>query len=202
MAKKKGKKNAKKRLRQRRRRMLLMALALIVIAVGVFLALRLLPPRDGNPRAQVTFENGKKLTLVLYPASAPESVAAFTELANSGYYDGITLAVSDPCLLGEGETLPYTIRGEFADNGLTNPVLHEKGVIGLARRTAYNSASGGFYLLTEDAPYLNGSNAAFGKVIKGTELLDKLASGEMSPVIRTIRVNTYGRTYEYEKLAK
>lgn len=202
MAKKKGKKNAKKRRQQRRRRALLIALALIVIAAGVFVASRLLPPRDGNPRAQVTFAGGKKMTLVLYPASAPESAAAFIDLANSGYYDGLTFTKSGPCLLAEGETLPYTVKGEFADNGYPNPVSHEKGVIGLTRRTGYNSASGGFYLLTEDAPYLNGSNAAFGRVVKGTELLDKLALGQMSPVIETIRVNTYGRTYEYEKHAK
>ena len=206
MAKKLSKKALLKRRRRRKRIITAIVIFMIILlacAAGLWYMsdARVMTDRS-DPVATVLMKDGGKLVIELFPKNAPESVGAFIALANEGYYDGLAFEASSPLLLVEGGALPYTVKGEFADNGIVNPVSHSRGAIGLSRRTAYDSAEGGFYLLTEDAPYLNGSNAAFGKVIKGMEYADKIADGALSPVIGSIRVNTKGIVYEYEKIQR
>lgn len=207
MAKKLSKKALLKKRRKRRRRIITAAVVSVLLILAVAAGLwymsdaRVMTDRS-DPVATVLMKDGGKLVIELFPKNAPESVGAFIDLAGSGYYDGLAFEVSSPLLLIEGSALPYTVKGEFEDNGIVNPVSHSRGAIGLSRRTAYDSAEGGFYLLTEDAPYLDGSNAAFGIVIKGMEYADKIADGTLSPVIESIRVNTKGIVYEYEKIQR
>lgn len=199
MANKNAKKNARRRRIRRRRITLISVIAVLLVLLAVFL----LPERTyrdrRDPVATVTLEGGGRIVIELFPKDAPASAAAFIALANGGAYDGQSLIADGPCLLVQGAPFDAAVKGEFADNGFENPVSHERGVIGLSRKTAYDSATGGFYLMLSDAPYLDGANAAFGKAVKGMEIADEIAAGKCSPVIESIRVDTKGRNYGYEK---
>lgn len=203
MAKKNTKKNAKKRRIRRRRITIAAVLAVLVLIAGYVFLFGGPAYRDrSDPVATVTLSGGKKMLIELFPLDAPESVGAFIDLAQQGYYDGLTLNTENGCLLISGKPVDFGIRGEFPDNGINNPNTHGRGAVGLSRRTAYDSADGGFYLMLSDSPWLDGANAVFGNVVKGMEYADKIASGDMKPVIESIRVDTKGRAYGYEKYAK
>ena len=138
-----------------------------------------------NPTFIIEMENGQTMKGELYPETAPNSVANFVELANSGFYDGVIfhrvipgfmIQGGDP--LGRGTGGPgYSIRGEFARNGFNNPLKHTRGVLSMARRGGdYNSGSCQFFICNADAPHLNGEYASFGYVVAGMETVDSISA--------------------------
>lgn len=129
-------------------------------------------------------QNGKVITLELYPDTAPETVKNFEKLVNEGFYDGLTFhrvingfMIQGGCPKGNGTGGPgYHIKGEFASNGFDNPLKHTRGVISMARAQDPNSAGSQFFIMHQDAPYLDGQYASFGKVIDGIEVVDEIAN--------------------------
>ena len=120
----------------------------------------------------------------LLSEDAPKAVENFTTHARNGYYDGLIFhrvipgfMIQGGCPQGTGMGGPgYQIRGEFAANGVPNPVRHERGVLSMARSMSPNSAGSQFFIMHRDSPHLDGQYAAFGKVIEGIEVVDKIAS--------------------------
>lgn len=129
-------------------------------------------------------ENGNKMAGELYEDIAPVTVANFEELANDGFYDGLIfhrvipgfmIQGGDP--LGNGTGGPgYAIKGEFKSNGFDNNLKHERGVLSMARSMNPNSAGSQFFIMTDDAPHLDGMYASFGKVTSGMEEADRIVS--------------------------
>lgn len=135
-------------------------------------------------KATIEMENGKKMTLELYPEYAPQMVENFVELANEHFYDGLIfhrviknfmIQGGDPLGTGFGGS-DKKIKGEFAANGVNNPLRHERGVISMARSQSPNSASSQFFIVHKDSPHLDGQYAAFGKVVDGIDVVDEIAS--------------------------
>lgn len=135
---------------------------------------------------QIEMENGGIIKLELYPEAAPITVENFLSLVNEGFYDGLIfhrviedfmIQGGDPEGTGRGGS-DKKIKGEFSANGVNNPIKHERGVISMARSRANDSASSQFFICHQDAPHLDGSYAAFGKVIEGMEVVDEIASVE------------------------
>lgn len=131
----------------------------------------------------IEMDNGGIIKLELDESAAPITVANFTKLVNEGFYDGLTfhriipgfmIQGGDPLGNGTGGS-DERIKGEFAMNGVDNPIKHERGVISMARAMDPNSASSQFFIMHEDAPHLDGSYAAFGKVIEGIDVVDEIA---------------------------
>lgn len=169
-----------------------------------------------NPIFTIEMENGMIMKGELYPEVAPNSVANFVELANSGFYDGVIfhrvipgfmIQGGDP--LGRGTGGPgYSIKGEFARNGFNNPLKHTRGVLSMARSMMPNSAGSQFFIMVDNAPYLDGQYAAFGKVTEGMETADAIVSVPRNPQdkpfedqrMKSVRVETFGVTYVAEKL--
>ena len=152
----------------------------------------------------IEMENGAKMTGELYDEIAPISAANFEKLANEGFYDGLILhrvipgfmiQGGDPDGMGTGGP-GYTIKGEFASNGWKNDLKHERGVLSMARAMDPDSAGSQFFIMVEAAPHLDGSYAAFGKVLEGMEEADRIVNvprnrrdKPLEPqVIKTIRV--------------
>ena len=164
-----------------------------------------------NPTFIIEMENGQTMKGELYPETAPNSVANFVELANSGFYDGaifhrvipgFMIQGGDP--LGRGTGGPgYSIRGEFARNGFNNPLKHTRGVLSMARSMMPNSAGSQFFIMVDDAPYLDGQYAAFGKVTEGMEVVNQIAETDTDysdrPLdeqkIKSMTVDTFGVDY-------
>ena len=134
--------------------------------------------------AVIEMENGGKMTLELYPDKAPLTVENFEKLANSGFYNGLIfhrvirgfmIQGGDPEGTGMGGP-GYSIKGEFAANGVKNDLKHTRGVISMARSMNPNSAGSQFFIMHENAPHLDGQYAAFGKMTDGFETLDEIAT--------------------------
>ena len=169
-----------------------------------------------NPIVKIEMESGKTITLELYPVIAPNTVANFISLASSGFYDGLIfhrvipgfmIQGGDPTGTGMGGP-GYTIKGEFARNGYReNTLRHTRGVISMARSGMPNSAGSQFFIMHADAPHLDGSYAAFGKVTDGIETVDAIASVRTGmqdrPVeeqkMRKVTVETFGKEYPLTK---
>ena len=170
-----------------------------------------------HPVATITMKDGGRIELELYPETAPESVKNFISLANSGFYDGLIfhrvimgfmIQGGDP--LGKGTGGPgYSIKGEFAANGVSNDIRHVRGVISMARAASYDSAGSQFFIMHQDAAYLDGQYAAFGRVISGMDVVDKIAKTTTDSrdkpykdqVMESVRVETWGVEYgEPQKL--
>ena len=128
-------------------------------------------------------ENGGIIKLELYPEHAPITVANFEKLVKEGFYDGLIFhrVIKDFMIQGgdpEGTGMggaKEKIKGEFVRNGVNNPIKHTRGVISMARSMMPDSASSQFFIMHKDAPHLDGSYAAFGKVIEGMEVVDAIA---------------------------
>ena len=137
-----------------------------------------------NPIVTITMENGDVIKAELYPDIAPNTVRNFITLAGSGFYDGLIFhrvipgfMIQGGCPLGNGTGGPgYEIKGEFAQNGVDNPLKHTRGVISMARSMMPDSAGSQFFIMHQNAPHLDGAYAAFGKVTKGIEVVDEIAS--------------------------
>ena len=132
----------------------------------------------------IEMENGKKIKLELYPEAAPITVANFEKLVREGFYNGLIfhrviegfmIQGGDPTGTGMGGA-DEKIKGEFAQNGVNNPLKHTRGVISMARSMMKDSASSQFFIMHKDAPHLDGSYAAFGKVVEGMETVDAIAT--------------------------
>ncbi|MBO7170690.1 MAG: peptidylprolyl isomerase, partial [Clostridia bacterium] len=132
----------------------------------------------------IEMENGKQIKLELDEAAAPITVANFKKLVNEGFYNGLIfhrviegfmIQGGDPTGTGMGGA-DERIKGEFAMNGWSNPLKHTRGVISMARSQMPNSASSQFFIMHKDAPHLDGSYAAFGKVVEGMEVVDAIAA--------------------------
>ena len=164
-----------------------------------------------NPIVTITMENGDIIKAELYPEIAPESVNNFISLINQNFYDGIIfhrvikgfmIQGGDPEGMGYGGP-GYSIKGEFTSNGFENNLKHTAGVLSMARSQMPDSAGSQFFLMHKDAPHLDGSYAAFGKVIEGMEVVDKIATTQtdwhdrpvVPQVMKTVTVDTFGVTY-------
>lgn len=133
--------------------------------------------------ALINIKDYGEVELELYPDLAPITVDNFVKLVNKGFYNGLTFhriikgfMIQGGCPKGNGTGGPgYQIKGEFAANGVDNPIKHERGVISMARAMNPDSAGSQFFIMHKDAPHLDGQYAAFGKVIRGIEVVDKVA---------------------------
>lgn len=134
-------------------------------------------------KAIIEMENGGKMTLELYPETAPITVANFVKLAKSGFYNGLIfhrvienfmIQGGDPTGTGMGGP-GWTIKGEFASNGVKNTLKHTRGIISMARSARPDSAGSQFFIMHKDAPHLDGQYAAFGKMTDGFDTLDDIA---------------------------
>ncbi|MEG0511326.1 MAG: peptidylprolyl isomerase [Clostridia bacterium] len=154
----------------------------------------------------------------LYPDSAPQTVGNFIALANSGFYDGLPIHRCIRSFLIQAgkpltEELPYCIQGEFEFNRFKLNVLpHERGCICMVRAGHYDSANSQFFIVTtqneQELSCLNGAYAVFGRVLEGIKVADRISCVETDeldtplnlPLIRRIRVKTFGLDYPFEKL--
>ena len=132
--------------------------------------------------ATIDIKNYGTIELELYGDIAPITVNNFVKLANEGFYESLTFhrIMSGFMIQGGGydisdnEIDAPTIKGEFESNGTKNPLKHTRGVISMARTNVKDSASSQFFIMHKDAPHLDGEYAAFGMVIKGIEVVDKI----------------------------
>ena len=133
--------------------------------------------------AEITIRDYGTVKLELDEGSAPITVANFCKLAQQGFYDGLTFhRIMDGFMIQGGDPkgngtggADEKIRGEFAQNGVDNPISHVKGVISMARAKDPDSASSQFFITVADATFLDGSYAAFGRVVEGMEILEQIA---------------------------
>ncbi|MBQ9328540.1 MAG: peptidylprolyl isomerase [Solobacterium sp.] len=132
----------------------------------------------------IEMDNGRVIKIELDHEAAPITAANFEKLVKEGFYDGLTfhriisgfmIQGGDPLGNGTGGS-KETIKGEFASNGIANPIKHVRGVISMARAMDPDSASSQFFIMHADAPYLDGNYAAFGHVVEGLEAVDEIAS--------------------------
>ena len=137
-----------------------------------------------NPIVTIKIKDMGDIKAELYPEIAPITVENFVKLAGSGFYNGLTFHRIIPGFMiqggdpeGTGMGGPgYSIKGEFAANGVPNSLIHTRGVLSMARSMMPDSAGSQFFIMHEDAPHLDGQYSAFGKVIEGIEVVDKVAS--------------------------
>jgi len=164
-----------------------------------------------NPIVTIEMENGDIIKAELYPEIAPNSVNNFISLIKDKFYDGVIfhrvirgfmIQGGDPSGTGMGGP-NYRIKGEFNANGFKNELKHSRGVLSMARASHPDSAGSQFFIMHEDAPHLDGQYAAFGKVIEGIEVVDKIAkcmTGRNDKPIhrqamKKVTVDTFGVDY-------
>ena len=164
-----------------------------------------------NPVVTITMENGDVMKAELYPEIAPISVNNFISLINKGFYNGLIFhrviegfMIQGGCPQGTGMGGPgYCIKGEFAQNGVANNLRHDAGVLSMARAMNPNSGGSQFFIMHKAAPHLDGAYAAFGKIIEGQDIVDKIAETDtdwndrpLDPqVIKSMAVETFGVEY-------
>lgn len=136
-----------------------------------------------NPIVTIKMADGGVMKLELYPEIAPETVKNFVELTEKGFYNGLIfhrvikgfmIQGGDPEGTGMGGP-GYSIKGEFAANGFKNDLKHTEGVISMARAYDPNSAGSQFFIMHKNSPHLDGQYAAFGKIIEGMDVVNKIA---------------------------
>lgn len=164
-----------------------------------------------NPIVTFEMENGDIIKAELYPEIAPNTVNNFISLVNAGFYNGVIfhrvirgfmLQGGDPQGTGTGGP-GYSIKGEFTQNGFTNNLKHEPGVLSMARTMMPNSAGSQFFIMHEKSPHLDGAYAAFGKVIEGMDVVNAIAETATDfrdkPLedqrMKTVTVETFGVDY-------
>ena len=165
-----------------------------------------------NPIVTITMENGDVMKAELYPEVAPNTVNNFISLVKKGFYDGLIFhrvingfMIQGGCPEGTGMGGPgYGIKGEFAQNGFANDLKHSAGVLSMARSMMPNSAGSQFFIMHKDAPHLDGAYAAFGKIIEGMDVVNKIAEVATDysdrPMedqrMKTVTVETFGVDYD------
>lgn len=164
-----------------------------------------------NPVVTFTMENGDVIKAELYPEIAPVSVNNFISLISKSFYDGLIfhrvikgfmIQGGDPEGTGCGGP-GYSIKGEFAANGVANDLKHTEGVLSMARSMAPDSAGSQFFIMHKNSPHLDGQYAAFGKVIEGMENVNKIAETRTDwndrpledQIMKSVTVETFGTDY-------
>lgn len=170
-----------------------------------------------NPIVTINMENGDVIKAELYPDIAPISVGNFISLIQKKFYDGLIFhrvikgfMIQGGCPEGTGMGGPgYSIKGEFAQNGVQNDLRHTEGVLSMARANMPDSAGSQFFIMHKTSPHLDGAYAAFGKVIEGMDVVDRIAQTPTDWQDRPLKeqkiarmtVDTFGEVYpEPEKL--
>ena len=164
-----------------------------------------------NPIVTFKKENGDVMKVELYPEVAPNTVNNFISLVNKGFYDGLIFhrvingfMIQGGCPNGTGMGGPgYSIAGEFAQNGFDNQLKHEPGVISMARAMNPDSAGSQFFIMHKNSPHLDGAYAAFGKIIEGMDVVNKIAETDTDfrdkPItdqkMKKVTVETFGTEY-------
>ena len=165
-----------------------------------------------NPIVTIEMENGDIMKVELYPEVAPNTVNNFISLVKKGFYNGLIFhrvirgfMIQGGCPQGTGMGGPgYQIKGEFLQNGFPNSLKHEPGVISMARAMHPDSAGSQFFIMHETSPHLDGSYAAFGKVIEGMDVVNEIAEvptawGDKpfeAQVMKSVTVDTQGVEYD------
>ena len=164
-----------------------------------------------NPVVTITMTNGDVMKAELYPEIAPNTVNNFISLVQKGFYDGLIfhrvisgfmIQGGDPQGTGMGGP-GYSIKGEFAMNGVRNDLKHTRGVLSMARSMMPNSAGSQFFIMHANAPHLDGQYAAFGKIIEGMDVVNRIAEEPTDwsdrplgdQVMKSVTVDTFGVTY-------
>lgn len=170
-----------------------------------------------NPIVTVTMKGGDVIKAELYPEIAPNSVNNFISLIQKKFYDGLIFhrvikgfMIQGGCPEGTGMGDPgYSIKGEFSQNGFDNSLKHTEGVLSMARAQNPNSAGSQFFIMHKTSPHLDGAYAAFGKVIEGMDVVNKIAETKTDwndrptdpQVMESVTVECFGVAYpEPEKL--
>jgi len=164
-----------------------------------------------NPIVTITMENGDVIKAELYPEIAPNTVNNFISLVKKGFYNGLNFhriingfMIQGGCPEGTGMGGPnYSIKGEFSQNGFKNDLKHTEGVLSMARSMRPDSAGSQFFIMHKAAPHLDGAYAAFGKVIEGMDVVNKIATTRTTygdrPVkeqkMASVTVDTFGIDY-------
>ena len=196
------------------------ALALLALALLLSACRQEEDPYAGvpNPVATITMTDGRVMRAELFPREAPDTVGNFIELCQRGFFDGqpffrvVTgyfIQTGDP--RGDGTGGPgYAIRGEFRKNGVNNQLAHTRGTLSMARLGEYDSAGSQFFIVQRSIPEYDGEYAAFGRLTDEESLttLDAIAAvatdANRSPLvaqtIRSIRVDTHGYEFPFEKI--
>ena len=164
-----------------------------------------------NPIVTIEMENGDIMKAELYPEIAPNTVNNFISLVKKGFYDGVIfhrvingfmIQGGDPDGTGMGGP-GYSIKGEFAQNGVKNELRHTEGVLSMARAMHPDSAGSQFFIMHKNAPHLDGAYAAFGKVTEGMDVVNQIAETDTDysdrPLdeqkIKSMTVDTFGVDY-------
>ena len=170
-----------------------------------------------NPIITIEMENGDIIKAELYPEIAPNTVNNFISLVKQGYYNGLIFhrvingfMIQGGCPEGSGMGGPgYSIKGEFSQNGFENNLKHTEGVLSMARSMMPDSAGSQFFIMHKTSPHLDGAYAAFGKVIEGMDVVNRIAETNVdysdrpleNQVMKSVTVDTFGVEYpEPEKL--
>ncbi len=164
-----------------------------------------------NPIVTFEMENGTIMKAELYPEIAPNTVNNFISLVNKGFYDGLIFhrviagfMIQGGCPDGNGMGGPgYGIKGEFNQNGFQNDLKHTEGVLSMARAMNPNSAGSQFFIMHKTSPHLDGSYAAFGKIIEGMDVVNEIAAiptdymdrPVVGCVMKKVTVDTQGVEY-------
>ena len=164
-----------------------------------------------NPVVTITMENGDVMKAELYPEVAPNTVNNFISLVKKGFYDGLIFhrvingfMIQGGCPDGTGMGGPgYSIKGEFAQNGVANDLAHTPGVLSMARAMHPNSGGRQFFIMHKAAPHRDGSYAAFGKITEGMDVVNRIAEEDTDysdrplddQVMKTVTVETFGVDY-------
>ena len=164
-----------------------------------------------NPVVTIEMEDGSIMKAELYPEIAPNTVKNFISLINKGFYDGLIFhrviegfMIQGGCPDGNGMGGPgYTIKGEFTRNRFKNDLKHTKGVLSMARTMIPDSAGSQFFIMHKDSPHLDGDYAAFGKVIEGMDVVDRIAEVDtdyndrpiVPQVMKKVTAETFGVVY-------
>ena len=152
--------------------------------------------------AQIDIKDYGVITVELDAGEAPITVENFMKLANEGFYDGLTFhrIIKGFMMQGGAGGACDSIKGEFKNNGIDNNISHKRGVISMARASDYDGATSQFFIMHQDATYLDGDYAAFGHVTEGMDIVDKICEEavvtddngsvavDSQPVINTIKI--------------
>ena len=165
---------------------------------------------------RITMKDGGVIDVELDREAAPITVENFEKLVKDGFYDGLIfhrvipnfmIQGGDPKGIGIGGP-GCCIKGEFAANGVQNPLKHTYGVLSMARSMAPDSAGSQFFIMTSDSPHLDGHYAAFGKVLEGMDVADDIVKTPRDAsdkpyepqVMESVRVDTFGEVYPFEEI--
>lgn len=171
-----------------------------------------------KPIVTIEMEDGGIIKLELYPNKAPETVNNFINLVQNGFYNGLIFHRTIPGFMAQGGDPEgtgmggpgYKIKGEFKENGIENNISHLRGIISMARSMEPDSAGSQFFIVTDDSEFLDGKYAAFGSVIEGMDVVDKIVKSRVitrspfgggkdrpiePPIMKNVTVETYGVEY-------